>query len=358
MKFILLFFISLSISMFLTPLVRKFSLKYKMGIDYRNDRKTHQKRIITRLGGVAIFLSFFISLFIIYLFVLNDKIFLKTITGLFLGALIVVLTGLYDDIKGVKALYKLLFQILAALILVYFNIIADVSKYINSNYIYQINIFITVIWVVGVINAINLADGLDGLAAGIVSIASITIFLISLFNKSFTTAFLSVILAGATIGFLRYNFNPAKLFLGDNGSMLLGFSLSSIAIVESHKSATIAAILIPITALGLPIADTFFAVIRRTLKGANIFKADNGHIHHVLVNWGLTHKQAVLFLYALTILLGSVAFVVTAIRNEISGIILFTMGAIVFVGIKNIGFIDHLQIIKNSINNEIKKSKK
>lgn len=343
--------------MFFTPLIRKLSLKYKIGIDYRNDRKAHKKRIITRLGGISIYISLVISFLIVYFFILYNKLCLKDITGLLLGALVILLAGIHDDIKGLKPLTKLFFQILAGLILVYFNIIADVSKHISSNYIYQINVLITIIWAVGITNAINLIDGLDGLAAGVISIAAITIFLISVLNENITTAFLSIILAGATIGFLRYNFNPAKLFLGDNGSMLLGFTLSAIAVIGSHKSATIAAILIPIIALGLPIADTFFAILRRALRGVHIFKADNGHIHHILVNWGLTHKQAVLFLYALTIILGSVTFIVTAIRNKISGIILFVMGAIVFVGIKNIGFIDHLQIIKNNISNGSKKNK-
>lgn len=343
--------------MFFTPLIRRFSLKYKIGIDYRDDRKTHKKRIITRLGGISIYISLVISFLTVYFFILHNELCLKDITGLLLGALVILLVGIYDDIKGLKPLIKLFFQILAVLILVYFDIITNVSKYINSNYIYQINVLITIIWIVGITNAINLIDGLDGLAAGIISIAAITIFLISALNNNITTAFLSVILAGATIGFLRYNFNPAKLFLGDNGSMLLGFTLSTIAVIGSHKSATIAAILIPITALGLPIADTLFAIIRRTLRGVHIFKADNGHIHHMLVNWGLTHKQAVLFLYALTVILGSITFIVTAIRNEISGIILFVIGAIVFVGIKNMGFMDYLQIIKNNINSGSKKDK-
>jgi UDP-GlcNAc:undecaprenyl-phosphate GlcNAc-1-phosphate transferase len=343
--------------MFFTPLIRKFSLKFKLGIDHRNDRKTHQKRIITRLGGVSIFISIFISLLLTYFFILDNRIFLKNISGILLGSLLILFTGLYDDIKGIKALNKLLLQIFASLILIKFNIIANFSKYITSDYIHYINILITIMWIVGITNAINLIDGLDGLAAGIISIASITIFLISVINKNIPTAFLSIILGGATIGFLRYNFNPAKLFLGDSGSMLLGFFLASTAVIGSQKSATVAAILIPITALGLPIADTFFAIIRRTLKGINIFRADNGHIHHLLVSWGLTHRQAVLFLYALTIILGSLAFLITAIRNEISGMILFVMGAIVFVGIKKIGFIDHLQILKNNINGYKKNNK-
>ncbi|MBU0599524.1 undecaprenyl/decaprenyl-phosphate alpha-N-acetylglucosaminyl 1-phosphate transferase [bacterium] len=357
MKFIILFLISFFISTALTPLVRKFCLKTKIGIDYKSDRKVHQKRIITRLGGVAIFFSFFLSLSILYFFVLEKEIFLKNVTILFLGALIILMIGLYDDIKRVRPIIKLLFQILAALVLVYFNVIADVSKYITSNYIYQINALVTVIWIVGITNAINLVDGLDGLAAGIVSIASITIFLISLLNQSFDCAFFSIALAGAAIGFLRYNFNPAKLFLGDNGSMFLGFSLGTISLIGSHKSATVAALLIPVIALGLPITDTLFAIIRRTIKGMHIFAPDDGHIHHKLVNWGFTHKEAVLFLYGITVILGLTAFVITALRNEISGVILFAIGTIVVIGIRKLGFIEHLLIIKNSLTNGHKKEK-
>lgn len=333
-KFILPMIIATMVSLVATPLVKK--LAHKVGaIDIpKDDRRVH-KRPIPRLGGLAIYLGFLIS---VLLFLEINK----AIAGMLVGASIIVLMGIIDDIKPLPAKIKLLIQIVAAFILIVFGIRIDfISNFFKSGEIIPLSIFsipITIFWVVGITNTVNLIDGLDGLAAGISTIAAITLAYVAYVNQTIIpnadqTAILTLIVAGACIGFLPYNFNPAKIFMGDTGSLFLGYILAAISINGSIKGATTLAIVVPILALGLPIFDTAFAILRRIYNGRPIMEADKGHLHHRLLSIGLCQKRAVLILYLISSMLGlSAAFLLNG-KYVDSAVMLVITAAIVVVPI-------------------------
>jgi len=301
------------ISFLLTPLVRKLAIKLK-AIDVPTEERRVHTKPIPRLGGLAIVLGFAISLALHFIMEIRsgdiveyNLLFQKQLIGLSLGVLIIEIAGVWDDIKPIRAWTKLLFQIAAAAVVVGFGVRVDfitipfIDKYIFFG---NFAIPLTMIWIVGITNAINFIDGLDGLAAGTASISSLSLLFISIFWSDSQLIFLTAALAGATLGFLPFNFNPAKIFMGEAGSAFLGFTLGTISIMGMIKSYTTLAIVIPLVVLGLPIFDTAFAIIRRLSKGQSPMTADRGHLHHRLVDSGLTQKQAVLILYAISAFLG------------------------------------------------------
>lgn len=236
--------------------------------------------------------------------------------GLFLGIIIISIICIIDDIKTIKPLTKLLGQLLAAIVAVGFGIrIDDIAiPFANTLQMQEVfSIFITIIWIVGVTNAINLIDGLDGLSSGISVISAISLLVIFVLNDSPLVAILLITaLAGALVGFLPFNFSPAKTFIGDTGSNFLGYSLSIISILGVAKTYTAAVIVLPLIVLGLPLFDTFWAIIRRLIKGKSIkaiFKADKGHLHHRIVAKGFSQKQAVLILYGISATFGIFAVI-------------------------------------------------
>ena len=196
---------------------------------------------------------------------------------------------------------------------------------------------LTIFWVVGITNTVNLIDGLDGLAAGVSTIAAITICLVALQQGDVFIATLTACLAGAAVGFLYYNFNPAKIFMGDSGSMFLGFMLSGISVIGAVKAATTIAIIVPILALGLPIMDTTFAIVRRYRGGVPIFKPDKGHLHHRLLDLGFSQRQAVLLMYVISALLGLSAVALTEVSTQIAILIVCAVVVAVLFGAKKIG---------------------
>ena len=339
-----LFIGSFGITSIITPLLRVFSLKYKIFLDYPGERKIH-KNPTPRIGGVALYLS--ITIAILSGFILNPvfaKNFNKPIIGLLLGSTIILFGGLYDDLKGLNAKKKFIIQLSAAVVAVLFEI--KITAFTNpfgsgpaKLYLGFLDIPITLLWIIGLTNAINLIDGLDGLAAGLTFIISLTLFLIALFQQEYFIAFLYIPIVGASIGFLGYNLHPALIFLGDSGSMFLGYILSAIAIIGSQKSTTAAALLMPIIAMGIPIADTFFAIIRRLQKKQNVFQADTGHLHHKLLTFGLHQKTAVVIIYAICIILGAIAFIFTRLHNELAGILIIIISIIIIVVGGRIGLI-------------------
>jgi len=271
---------------------------------------------------------------------LNPEIFfnvLNILKNIFPAAVLILILGIYDDIKGADAKTKFTVQIIAALIVVFsgirINLITNPFDFGKSIDIGILSIPITVFWIIFITNAINLLDGLDGLAAGISCIISLVMFFIALYQHNNSIIAISIVLTGATAGFLRYNFNPAKIFMGDTGSLFLGFMLACISIKGSHKSAATVAFLIPVVAMGLPIIDTLLAITRRLTKGKNIFKADKEHIHHKLIDKGIPHKKAVLILYSISVMLGIIAFFLSLIKDEFVATILLAIAVIVFIGI-------------------------
>lgn len=237
-----------------------------------------------------------------------------------MGAIVIAAMGFIDDVRNMRAKYKFVFQMVAATIIYVFGIsVVGVKIPFIHNSIIDFGIFaypITVIWILGITNAVNLIDGLDGLAAGISSISAISLlFIFAATGAPLEAIIIVLVLVGATIGFLPYNFNPAKTFMGDVGSNFLGFTLAVVAILGSAKGYTIFAIAAPIIILGVPIFDMIFAIVRRLLKGQSITTADKDHLHHRLLRSGLSHKQVVLALYVTTSLLGIIAVAIAKVAE-------------------------------------------
>lgn len=306
-KFVLPMLLAIALSFFLTPIAKKFAIKVG-AIDVPKDNRRVHTKPIPRMGGLAIYAAFTICMF------LFSDIEFNKLLGIFIGSSILVITGMVDDVKPLRASLKLLIQIGAALVLVHFGFRIEflTNFFKESGYIFfdGLSIPITVIWIVGITNTINLVDGLDGLATGIATIAAFTFAYVSYSTGNVSVAVLSLMLAGSSLGFLPHNFNPASIFMGDTGAYFLGFVLAAISIEGTLKGTTALTLIIPVLALGLPIFDTAFAIIRRALNKKPIFGADKGHFHHRLLHIGLGQKRAVLVLYLISLLMGATAIAI------------------------------------------------
>lgn len=335
LKLLLVFAIALIFSMFLTPLVRKLALKFGI-IEKSNPRKPH-KKVITCLGGVAIYAGFVISLLLAsFVFLRNlDSFFLRNLVGLFSGATIIVVLGLIDDTHGTTALQKIGLQVVAALVT---SVIFDIKiTYLILPALGKIDfgilsIPITLIWVIGLTNALNWVDGLDGLAAGITSIACVSLLVIGWRGGELVSAVIITALMGASLGFLKYNFYPAKILMGDTGSNFLGFVLANVAIMGSLKSAAVLSLMIPILIMGVPIFDTLFSVWRRVRLSKNPITPDTDHLHYRLIKLGLTHRQTVLVIYGVSGVLSLCAIFLQRSATLTSlAIVVFVIGILAMV---------------------------
>ncbi len=288
-------------SILLTPLVKMLAIRIG-AVDTPNYRKVHA-RIMPRLGGLAIFGAFLIGYFILRP---EDP----TAPFIILGALMIIITGVLDDMFEITAKAKLLGQLIAAGIVIYGGLDIDFIKLpfggeLDFGYL---NIPLTILWIVGITNAINLIDGLDGLAAGVSTIALITIAGMALMMGNTFVFAMASILAVSALGFLFYNFHPAKIFMGDTGALFLGFMIAVLALM-GFKNITVISLVIPIIMLGVPISDTFFAIVRRYRMKQPLSAADKSHLHHCLLNVGFTHRQTVLIIYALAAMFGLAALI-------------------------------------------------
>lgn len=328
--YILAFTIALAVAYFITPQVKDLAIKLG-ALDAPDDRKVHT-RPIPRMGGLAIYAAFMLA-------VVASMHISREIMGLLVGGTVILIVGIIDDLKPLPARVKLLGQIVAAAVLVMFDIRIEwlTNPFGEMLYVDYLAIPLTIIWVVSLTNTVNLIDGLDGLAAGVSTIASITILLVALQQNFFTVAILTAALAGSAFGFLQHNFNPAKIFMGDTGSMFLGYMLAAISILGAVKSAATIALIVPIVALGLPILDTAFAIIRRYMSGRPIFKPDKGHLHHRLLEMGLTQKQAVLLMYVISGCLGLSAIALTEVNKSFGILIILVLLSIACIGARKIG---------------------
>lgn len=302
--------LSFILSFAMTPIVKNFALKVG-AIDVPTDERRMHRHPIPRLGGLAIFIGFLLS---VVLFADLTK----QVQGILVGAIIVAALGAVDDLISLKPMAKLLGQSVAAVVAISHGVI--IHLFTNPN-IFSVNEFIlleglalpiTFLWIVGVTNAVNLIDGLDGLACGVSAIASLTMFAVALLVAESNVAVLLAALMGACLGFLPYNMNPAKVFMGDTGALLLGYLLATLSVVGMFKFYAIVTFIVPVLALALPLLDTLFAIVRRVLHGQSPFTPDRGHLHHRLVDLGLNHKQAVALMYAISALLGLCAVVVVS----------------------------------------------
>ena len=344
------FLIAFIISMMLTPYTIRIAEKIG-AVDIPKDKRRMHTREMPKFGGPAVIIGFLVS--IIYLLIvmsIEGSINLFTqeqygvkLIGLFLGIMIITIMGIIDDTKTLKPIAKLAGQIIAAVVVTSFGIKIE---HITIPFLYQIglseifSIILTIIWIVGITNAINLIDGLDGLSSGITLISCISLLIIFSLNGSPLIAIILITaLIGALVGFLPFNFAPAKTFIGDTGSNFLGFMLSVISILGIAKTYTMAVIVLPVIVLGLPIFDVIWAIVRRIIKGKSlkaVFKADKGHLHHKLVAKGFSQKQAVLILYGISAAFGMFAVILfdSGILKALSFLLMVI--AAVAIGYKNL----------------------
>ena len=332
----------------ITPYTIK--LAKKLGaVDTPKDERRVNKVTMPRLGGLAIIAGFLVS--IIYLLIIlsienainifEDNIHLKLL-GFFIGGLIISITCFIDDIKNLPAIVKLIVQIISAIVVVAFGLRI---QNINIPFLYKIglpnafSIILTIGWIVGITNAINLIDGLDGLSSGIALISCVSMLIIFALNGSPIIAILLITaLVGALSGFLPFNFNPAKTFMGDTGSNFLGYCLAVISIFGVAKTYTLVVIVAPLIILALPVLDTIVAIIRRIIKGKSIkaiMMADKGHLHHTLLKHGFSQKEAVLIMYGVTAALGLFAIILmeSGIWKALSFLLMII--ALVAIGYRN-----------------------
>ena len=292
-----------------TPVVKSFARRVG-AMDVPKDGRRMHDHPIPRLGGLAMFLGFILS-------VLLFADITTPVRGILLGSVLIVIIGVIDDIVSVKSGVKLIVQIAAAVVAILHGIVIDVLSNPNlfSEHLFLqlgwLAIPITIIWIVGITNSVNLIDGLDGLSVGVSAIASVTMLVIALLVSESNVAVILAALVGACLGFIPYNFNPAKIFAGDTGALLLGYVLATVSIMGMFKVYALISFAVPFIVLALPIFDTAFAFLRRILKGQNPMKPDRGHLHHRLIDMGLTQKQAVAILYCVSIVLGLAAVLLT-----------------------------------------------
>lgn len=305
--FFLTLIVCFAISIIITPLIKKFA--FLIGAtDRPNHRKVHQS-IMPRLGGLAIFISFLIGLIILR--PVNEF-----SLAILAGCLIIIITGLLDDLLELPARYKLIGQIASACTVVFGGDLQVV--FINLPFGAQLqfgllSIPFTILWIVGITNAINLIDGLDGLAAGVSSIALITISGIAFLQGNIYVATVGLIVIASTLGFLIYNFHPAKIFMGDTGALFLGYIISVLSLL-GFKNVTFISLIIPVIILAVPISDTFFAILRRIIHKKPLGAPDKQHLHHCMMRMGYSHRQTVLLIYAMSAFFGMVALIFSQAR--------------------------------------------
>ena len=302
----------------MVPFVIRFAKKIG-AVDKPDNRKVH-KNVMPRIGGLAIYIAFLVG------FILVSS-FIELPVSIMIGATIIMLTGFIDDKFQIKPWQKMLGQFIATVIILSDGLFI---KFLTVPFFEQsvqvslwIAIPISILWIMGVTNSVNLIDGLDGLASGVTIIAASAIFIMALIMDDVQVAFLSITLIGATLGFLFFNFHPAKIFMGDTGSLLLGYLLAVLSMI-GFKQVTMITLIIPIVILAVPIIDTTIAIIRRKLNNQRIMDADKNHLHHRLLAAGFSHRQAVLFIYSIALFFGTSAILVYN-ANLLTSIIIFVL---------------------------------
>lgn len=327
-----------------TPILIKIGLKFGF-VDQVNQRKIH-RGAIPRIGGIGISLGTLLPIFL--LFYIHSGIEIRTNNSIFLffaGGLGISLVGLFDDIRGINAKVKFLFQIaIAVMATLHGALITSLPMPWGRLELGFFGYILTVFWIIGIINAFNLIDGMDGLSSGITLFSSLTIAMLAIVNGYLPTALVALALAGAVTGFLIYNFNPAKIFMGDSGSMFIGYILAILSLRSQSKAHAVVSILVPIIAMGLPILDTTLAFMRRLLRHQSIFSADKQHIHHFLLSLGFNQRKTVLIMYSISILFTILSMLMIFKKSLDTNIdtflIVIVFAIIVFVIIKKLGYVE------------------
>lgn len=300
------FAVSFAITLFTTPFAKKLAYKFK-AVDYPRARGMNNEPV-PLMGGLAIVLGFLGAMLLLTPVI--DELHSLRFIGFLIGAVIIVIVGMFDDVYELSAKFKLIIQIIVAIIVVSTGTKLDFIMWPFWEYLKPFSSVITIVWIVGLINAVNLIDGLDGLAAGVTSIASICLTILCLLSGNVLASVICTSLAGASLGFLPRNFAPAEVYMGDTGSTFLGYVLAVSSCIGVFKSYAILSILLAVLAMALPILDTSFAMIRRAAHHQPIMSPDRGHLHHRLVDSGYSSKQAVVALYLLSIGSSSIAVVI------------------------------------------------
>jgi UDP-GlcNAc:undecaprenyl-phosphate GlcNAc-1-phosphate transferase len=344
---LLVFALAALISYCLTPAVRRVARAIG-ALDEVDHRKIHTEPV-PRLGGLAVIIGAFAASFFAARFGPTSTTGLPGVQQTFdflLPLVPIVLLGIYDDIKGANATKKLIVQALAAAFAFWlgFRVNLLTNPFGDQIILGQtFSLVTTVGWLMLTTNAVNLIDGMDGLATGVSLFAATTIFILSLLQGNWVAALLSAALGGALAGFLPYNFRPASIFLGDVGSLTLGFMLGMLAVIGSQKSATAIAIAVPILALGIPVADTLLSVVRRAVRGRPIFEPDQDHLHHRLLELGLGVKQAVFVLYVGAAVFGALSLLVASASSAVAGPIVLVLAALAWLLLRQMGY-DELRV--------------
>lgn len=340
------FIVALGLALGLTPLVKKFA--FKVGaVDVPNARKVHTK-IMPRLGGLGIYLSFLIALMLLLPFVphpFTDRE-MNFVWAFLVGGTMILLLGALDDRFDLSAKLKFVIQIATACVVVFgFDIRIDfvnIPFHTYSSIESWIAIPFTILWIVGVTNAINLIDGLDGLAAGVSAIAIGTIAVMAFIMGNVVVALICLLLLGSIIGFLFFNFHPAKIFMGDSGALFLGFSLAMLSLL-GFKQIAIVSFLTPLILIGVPLSDTLFAIVRRWMQKKPIFSPDKGHLHHCLRELGFSHRQTVLIIYGIAAFFGILAIIQSSAAmynaNWVTFVVICVMMFFLQIGAEVIGLI-------------------
>jgi len=332
----------------LTPGAKWLGVRFG-AVDVPEARKVHT-RPIPRSGGLAISVSFFLAIVACTFLATNVSNLLtwnRPRTFGILGALVVFAVGLFDDFHRLGPRIKFAIQILAASLAFYGGIRIEHFAVGSTGLHFGILSWaITVFWFLLVINAVNLIDGLDGLAAGVTFFTSIMMVIMGIMQEDYLIALEFAALAGVLLGFLRYNFNPASVFMGDGGSYFIGYTIAALAIMGSIKSQVGATILIPLLALGVPIFDTILSPLRRWVRGRQMFQPDKGHIHHQLMSMGLSSRRAVLIIYGISFILCLCAIILVNLRNEMSGLILIILVITAFIIVRKLGYLEYFAVDK------------
>lgn len=338
-----LFAFSLALSFVATREVRDIATRRGWVSRPQEGRHVHQSPL-PRLGGVAIFLAFSISL---SLWLVLTLVFPRlsagfvpaTLLRIYIPACLIFCLGIYDDLYGAGPYLKFAVQSIAAGMLFAGGMrVLDLPLIFPHTLPWFVGLPLTVIWVLAVTNAFNLIDGLDGLAAGSALFSTLVFFVVALVNHSWLLSLMSVTLSGAILGFLRFNFNPATIFLGDSGSLFIGFMLSALALAGAQKAPTFIAVAIPVVSFGLPILETALSIVRRLISGRPIFTADREHIHHRLLQMGLSHRQVVIVLYAVSAIFAMLSLFLLWPTGSTLGLVLAVVGTGIWLGVQHLNY--------------------
>jgi UDP-GlcNAc:undecaprenyl-phosphate GlcNAc-1-phosphate transferase len=348
--YLISFAVSLLSSFVLTWAVRNLAMGRGWAAPPIQDRDLHETPL-PRLGGVPVFLSFLIAIAITWLASLRfpalaDGFSIRSLLIVLVPATLIFLLGLYDDIHSVGPYTKFAVQGVAAILLFAGGLrILDLPVLFGARHLgWYIGLPITVLWVIGITNAFNLIDGLDGLAAGSALFSTFVVFVVAISSGSSQVSLLTIALAGAILGFLRFNFNPATIFLGDSGSLFIGFILSALALQGAEKAPTVVAVAIPVVSFGLPILETVLSVLRRLISGQPLFRADRDHIHHKLLQQGMSPRQVVVALYAVSALFALLSLFLLWPAGPTLGLVLLVIGTVIWFGVQHLGYLEFGEI--------------